>query len=98
MASSLLFPHICSLRAEAALAGYSRAEQGRVEWGSHGLGETFSTWNVYLIAQRPGTAGQGVREGMRRCWHRGADTGREGNTREMQTLALRTFSAWLNSG
>lgn len=86
------------MKAEAALPGYSRADQGRVEWGYHGLGETFSTWNVYLITQRPETAGQGVREELRRCWHRGADTGREGNTREMETLALRKFYAWLNSG
>lgn len=38
-------------------------------------------------------------KGMKRCWHRGSSaSGREGNTREMQTPALRTPSACSREG
>lgn len=96
VAGSLLFPPICSFRAEATLAGYSRDDQGRVGFPLH-RGDLFhlecvshctKTRNCWAVRQ-------GRNEEM---LARGADTGGEGNTWEMETLALRTSSAWLNSG
>lgn len=54
VAGSLLCFHtsVASGQRQPELAGQ---ELTRAGWGSHGIGETFSTWNVYPFAQRPET-------------------------------------------
>lgn len=73
---SPLLPPICSFGAEAALAGYSRADRDRVGFPWH-QGDLFHLECVSYCTKTRNCltgGGVGVREGMRRCWPRGAQS------------------------